>query len=183
MLTLSYIQTRRCSRPSAECCPCTFTHLWFHDMPFLLLPDPQGEALSLVRRSHCTIRSFIERNILDLLMSRRCISIVIRMRQLNKEMFRSIVSSKSVVYLKERSRSTTTVCRKKKDPPASLYSIPSELRLKIFDCVTSDATINVVGYWHEGRDAFYFKERGKSLSDPSQSTLQRSISPELLSSD
>lgn len=183
MFTLSNIQTRRCSRPSMECWPCTFTQLWFHDMPFLLIPDLETDATSLVRRLYCTIRSFIERNILGLLKSRLCISVVIRMRQLNKEIFRSTVSTKSVVYLKKRPTFPISMCRKKERPPASLSSIPAEIRLKIFDYVTSGTTMNVVGYWNEGQDAFYFKERGKFMLDSSQSALQRSLSSELLSRD
>lgn len=145
--------------------PCTFTQLWFHDMPFLLLPDPEADDLSLVRRSYCDIRSVIGSDILDLLISRLYIRFAIRMRQLNREMFRSIICSKPFVYLKKRPKFMISVCRNRKDPPPSLDSIPSELRLKIFDYVASGAAMNVVGYWHEGRDAFYFKERGKFLQD------------------
>lgn len=173
MLTLPYIQTRGCTGSSAECWPCTFKQLWFHNMPFLLIPNPEADIAALARRSHHTIRLFITEDILHLLVSRLCLGVAVRTYQINQKIFRSILSSRWIISFRNRSTCTISSYRQKRNPPASLSSIPPELRLKIFDYVTSGASMNVVGYRQGARDAFYFKERGKFPRNPSRSTLQR----------
>lgn len=153
--------------------PCAFKQLWFHDMPFLFIPDSAVNSSALARRSHLTIRLFITDNILHLLVSRLCFGVAIRTYQINKEIVCSILSSRWVVSLRSKSRCPISSHRQKRNPPANLSSLPPELRLKIFDYVTNDASMKVVGYRQGARDAFYFKERGKLPRIPSRSTLQK----------
>lgn len=186
MLPVGYFSTQKCHVQSAENWPCAFKQLWFHDMPFLLMLNAEAITWTwaIAEDSGHKIRAFLKEQVLNCLLYGRLYggagpasapvdiassaklfaSFTLRLRQMSRCMvYPTAIVSTPVISLKQKVKSTILSNKQKKFPPASLSSLPAELRLKIFEYATNGVSINVVGYRQGAQDSFYFKNRGESL--------------------
>lgn len=150
-------------------------------MPLLLLPNSVNNTLAMVKRPGRTIQEIIKYMGFDILFSRLCVSLAPRTPEMTKKLIRAKLFSQFIIPRNKGDVDTVALPPHKHKPPASLSSIPAELRLKIFDYVTEGVTISVIGYRQGARDAFYFKQRGGFFGDLCTSTcLGESENPEFL---
>lgn len=109
------------------------------------------------------IQVFVKRELTDYLVSSFCIKFALRMHEATKTLLREIALNPfPVVSIKNKAKSKLCVKRKKRRAAASLSSLPTELRMRIFSYVTMGAFVKVVAFRDGLDDAVDFKRRGMS---------------------
>lgn len=167
MLLLGHFETRGCRAQTPDSRSLTLKQSRFWDAPIWLMLDTEARLWAITGDWDRRIQLSVEQNLTSYLLSSFCIKFALRVHQMSREIIRSVaISSKCVVVSKKTTKSTSPVTRRKRRAPASLLSLPAELRTKIFAYVTEDAEMKVVGYRRGTEDSFYFKARGTFLPCP-----------------
>ena len=145
--------------------PCAFKEMWFSDLPLSIPTETADSSLAVTIRSASSMYRFMRNQFFDILVAKLQIVLLLRAHCINLKLFKYIYRSKLdlIISLKTEASNKLKFIPSSKAVPPSLENLPTEIRLRIFEHLTEDTSMRVVGHRYNGRDAFWFKDRGKLL--------------------
>lgn len=137
--------------------------MWFSDIPFSVPTESADNSLAVTIRSASSMYQFLRRQVLDMLLTKLHVNLLLRVHNINLGLFKFVHQSKVDLLISIEMRTSNELMLRASNhtAPPSLQTLPAEIRFKIFEHLTEGTSMRVVGYRHGGRDAFWFKDRGK----------------------
>jgi len=141
--------------------------MWFSDIPFGTPVDSEDNAIVLAPSScHGVWRlcRALKEHLFNITVASIQLTMIIHWQQVSIGLVQSILRQRPIIQFRMPSLLRFKMPANDKPVRSNLLTIPIELRLKIFDYAMQGTSIKAVGYRHGSRDAFHFKQRGKSIT-------------------
>ena len=143
--------------------PCAFKEMWFSDLPLSIPTESADSSLAVTIRSASSMYQFLRKQFFNISLAKLQIILLLQAYSINLKLFKSIYRSKLdlIISLKPDASTKLKLIASNQAAPPSLGNLPTEIRLRIFEYLTENTSMRVVGHQYNGRDAFWFKDRGK----------------------